>query len=62
MTCEIITSRIDKKCPYLEILINDEKLRNSMGLLGRKKTEEKYSYQVVYKEYIEAIRSKSGND
>ena len=33
-----------------------------MGLLGRKKTEEKYSYQVVYKEYIEAIRSKSGND
>lgn len=47
---------------YLEILINDEQLRNSMGLLGRKKIEKKYSYQLIYKEYIEIIRSKSGNN
>lgn len=47
---------------YLEILINDEQLRNSMGTLGRKKIEEKYSYQVVYKEYIKAIRRKSGDN
>lgn len=45
-----------------EILVSDEQLRKSMGLLGRKKIEEKYSYQVIYKKYVEAIRRESGNN